>query len=101
MSIDTVQAVYFDRSVTLSTAELMQRSGLSEAEVRALVDCGAFAPDDPGAPAWTFTFECLTVARTAHRLREQYALEDTHALALVLRLTQRIDELQATLRRLR
>jgi chaperone modulatory protein CbpM len=101
MSIDTVQAVYFDRSVTLSTAELVERSGLSEAEVRTLVECGAFAPDDPHARAWTFTFECLVVARTAHRLREQYALDDAHALAVVLRLTQRIDELQSALRRMR
>jgi hypothetical protein len=34
-------------------------------------------------------------------LREQYALDDTHALVLVLRLTQRIEELQEALRRLR
>jgi len=101
MKIETVQAVYLDRTGTLTTTELVQRSGLSETEVRMLVECGAFAPDDPHAPVWLFAFECLTVARTAHRLREQYALEDTHALAVVLRLTQRIDEPQRTLRRAR
>jgi chaperone modulatory protein CbpM len=101
MSIDIVQAIYLERGATLSTAELVERSGLSETEVRALVECGAFAPADPRAQTWTFAFESLAVARTAVRLREQYALDDTHALVLVLRLTQRIEELQEALRRLR
>lgn len=101
MKIDIVQAVYLERDATLSTTELVERSGLSEHELRALVECGAVAPADPHAATWMFTFECLAVARTAVRLREQYALDDTHALAVVLRLTQRIDELEDALRRLR
>lgn len=99
MRIDTVQAVYLDRTITLTLAEVSERSGLTEVEVRTLVECGAVTPADPRAS--TFTIECLSVARTAYRLREQYALDDAHALALVLRLTQRIDELQEALRRLR
>ncbi|HEY1327440.1 MAG TPA: chaperone modulator CbpM [Casimicrobiaceae bacterium] len=103
MSIDTVQAIYvdLDRTVTLSTTELVERSGLTEVEVRTLVECGAFTPADPQSPAWTFSYECLGVARVASRLRDQYAIEDTHALALVVRLTQRIEELEQALRRWR
>lgn len=101
MKTDTVEAVYLDRTVTLTTAELVERSGLTEVEVYTLVECGAVTPAEPQGATWRFTMECLMVARTAYRLREQYALEDTHALALVLRLTQRIDELEEALRRLR
>ena len=99
MKIETVEAFYLDRSVILSEAELAERSGLSQAELRALVDAGAFAPAN--AQAWTYTVECLTVARTAHRLREEFALDDMHALAVVMRLTQRLAELQDELARVR
>lgn len=99
MKIDTVEAFYLDRMVMLTTAELVEHSGLTEVEVVALVECGAVTPSDPQASTWTFSGECLAVARTAVRLREQYALEDTHALALVLLLTQRIAALEDALRR--
>jgi hypothetical protein len=40
----------------------------------------------------------VVVARTARRLRDEFALDDSHALAVVLRLTQRIEALEAKLR---
>ena len=66
-------------------------SGHSEA-----ILCGAFSPVD--VSTWTFSARCVVVARTAYRLREEFALEDTHALAVVLRLMQRIEALQTELR---
>jgi hypothetical protein len=96
---DIVQAFYLDRTTTLSRDELIDRSGLTEVEIRTLVEAGALPAPDPGA--YTFTVECLTVARTACRLRDELALDDTHALALVLRLTQRIGELEDELAGLR
>jgi hypothetical protein len=99
MTAEIVQAFYLDRSVTISAAELVERSGLSVDELRDLVDVGAFAPVD--ARAWTFTVDCLAIARTAHRLREELALDDTHALALVMRLTQRVSSLEEEIARLR
>jgi hypothetical protein len=92
MSADIANAYYLDRTVTLSRTELITRSGLTETELIALVEAGALAAQD--VQAWTFTVECLTVARTACRLRDELALDDTHALAVVLRLTQRIGELE-------
>jgi hypothetical protein len=99
MNIETVQAFYLDRTVTLTEAEICERSGLTQAELRALVDAGAFAPAD--TTAWTYSFECLTAARTAFRLREEFALDDMHALAVVMRLTQRLADLQEELARVR
>ena len=99
MTPDIVQAFYLDRTVTLSRRELIERSGLSEVELTALVEAGALPLPDP--QGFTFTVECLTVARTACRLRDELALDDTHALAVVLRLTQRIGELEDALTNLR
>ena len=97
--MEAVQAFYLDRTFTLSESELAERSGLTQQELRALVDAGAFSPSDERT--WTYTVECLTIARTAHRLREELALEDTHALTVVLRLTQRVNALQEEIAQLR
>jgi hypothetical protein len=58
-------------------------------------------PRDQGKVSWTFSSRCLLVARTAHRLRDDLALEDPHSLALVLRLEQRIEALERELRAFR
>jgi chaperone modulatory protein CbpM len=101
MTIDWVHAVFVDDGDDMSLAQLAQASGLSERELRDLVECGAFAPLDAGASAWTFSTQCVVVARTAHRLREQLALDDAHSVAVVLRLLQRIDVLEREIERLR
>jgi hypothetical protein len=96
---DIVQAFYLEHTATLSRDELIDRSGLTEIEISTLVEAGALPAPDPGG--YTFTVECLTVARTACRLRDELALDDTHALAVVLRLTQRIGALEDQLAQLR
>jgi len=101
MTVDTVQALFIDRTLTLSESELVERSGLTAVELHALAESGALVPAASAGSTYTYTIECLTVARTACRLRDELALEDTHALAVVLRLTQRVSELQAELARLR
>jgi chaperone modulatory protein CbpM len=89
-----------DDTGAISISELVEQSGLSESELRVLVDCGALAPRDVGATAWTFTSQCIVTARTARRLRDDFALDDAHAVAIVLRLRERIDALEHELRRL-
>lgn len=101
MTQETVQAVFIDRTITFSEHEVVERSGLSAAELRALADAGAFALDVASDGTWRYTLECLGVARTASRLREELALDDAHALTVVLRLTQRIAQLQDELTLLR
>jgi chaperone modulatory protein CbpM len=83
-----------------SLAELAELSGLAEAELRELVECGAIAPPDPCAAQWTFSGECLVTIRAASRLRDDFELEP-HGVALVVTLLERIRALEAQLRELR
>lgn len=101
MKIESSEAFNLDESGALSFAQLVEQSGLSEADLRELVDCGALAPRDAGAPLWTFSSRCIVTARTARRLRDDFALEDVHTVAIVLRFTQRIESLEQELHRLR
>jgi len=79
-----------------SVGELAQLSGLSEPEVRELVDYGAIAPVRHDAPQWIFKGDCLVTVRAAGRLRASFELEP-HALALVIALLDRVRGLEAEL----
>jgi len=83
-----------------SLEELCELSGLSEAELRDLVDFGVLAPTDPGARHWTFSADRLVVARSASRLRKDFDL-DAQGVALVVTLLDRVRDLEAQLRDLR
>ena len=98
MKIESSTAVVLDDGGSLTVAELVERSGLSADELAALVDCGALEPRERGT-TWRFSTHCIVTARTARRLRDDFALDDTHALAILLRLMQRIEALEAELRR--
>jgi chaperone modulatory protein CbpM len=97
MKIELAEALWMDAHQEVSFAELSQSSGLSEAELRELVDCGALAPIDVQSAAWTFGGDCLVTVRTACRLRNDLEL-DPHALALALLFLNRIRALEAQLR---
>ncbi len=98
VKIESTTALVLDDSGTLSVAQLVEQSGLSEDELSALVDCGAIEPRETGT-SWRFSSRCVVTARTARRVRGDFALDDTHALAILLRLVQRIEALEAQLRR--
>jgi chaperone modulatory protein CbpM len=98
MTIEFAQAVYVDDGESVTWSELVERSGLSEAELFDLLDSGALS-DAPSNPVSArFSVKCVVVAHSARRLRDQFALEDSHSLAVVVRLTQRIATLEAELR---
>lgn len=84
----------------LSLAQVCELSGLSETELRALVEFGALAPADPLAREWTFGADRLPVARSAHRLRRDFDL-DFQGLALAITLLERVRDLEEQLRDLR
>jgi len=94
------QEGWLHESYELSVTELCDLSGLSESELRALVECGAIAPTDPGARAWTFGADRLVVARSASRLRKDFEL-DAQGLALAVALLERVRDLEEQLRDLR
>ena len=100
MQPDQVEAVWLDAHHCYSIAELERCSGLSEAELRELVDYGVLTPIDPQGVEWTFGGEVVVTIQAAGRLRNDLEL-DPQALALALALLGRIRELEAQLQSLR
>jgi hypothetical protein len=94
------QATWLHEHYEFSLEELCELSGLSETELRELVDYGVLAPIDSDAPHWTFSADRLVVARSARRLRKDFDL-DPHGVALVVTLLERVRDLEAELRALR
>jgi chaperone modulatory protein CbpM len=93
-------AVRFDTVTEVTWTQLVNASGLSEAELTELVQYGALVPRDPSAAPLTFESRWLMVARTASRLRRDFDL-DVHGVSVVLSFVERIESLEAELRRLR
>jgi chaperone modulatory protein CbpM len=80
----------------VSMTDLSEWSGLPQSVIRELVDYGALKP--AGGPE-TFGGDCVTRLRAAARLRNDLELE-TPALAIALSFLERIQALEATVRRL-
>ena len=100
METKPVEAVWLTEDCEFSFPELVALSGLSEAELRELVDYGAIAPVDPESPQWAFKGRCLITVRAAFRLRASFDLEP-HGVALVISLLDRIHGLEEELGSLR
>lgn len=100
MNIETFEALRVDERGEIGWTQLIEMSGLTESDLRELVDDGTLVPVDPTAPMWSFATHSVVVARMAGRLCRDFDL-DAHALAVVLRFATRIEELQKQLRALR
>ena len=79
----------------ISIVELADCAGLSEAEVRELVEYGALQPSD--AMTWMFSSACVGHVRAGMRLRRDLEL-DAAAFALVVSFLERIGDLEARVR---
>ena len=99
MKVELTEAVWLDERGAVTLLELAQCSGLAESELRELVELGALEPVDLDAAEWRFAARCISSARTAGRLRNDFEL-DSHGLALVLSLLERVQELETALQRL-
>ena len=97
MRLELTEVQWLNARQELSLHEFVQISGLPEAELRNLVEFGVLTPLDPRAPAWSFGADCLSLARTAGRLRRDFDL-DSAGLAVALALIERVWELEARLR---
>lgn len=99
MQIQIADIHWLDDVNELSITELAELSGLTEGELRELVEIGAIVPVEPAATRWTFRTECVVTVKTAVRLRNDFDL-DERGLYLSLTLLDRIHELEAQLRAL-
>ena len=100
MKPDQADATWLDAQHEFSFAELAQISGLSEEELRALVDYGVLAPIASQGGEWTFGGDIVVTMQAAGRLHADLEL-DAQALSLALTLLGRIRELEAQLCSLR
>lgn len=82
----------------VSIGELAEWCGLPQSVLQELVEFGALKPAEPGDAA-AFAGDCVTRLRIAARLRNDLELE-TPAFALVLSFLERIQVLEAKVRRL-
>jgi chaperone modulatory protein CbpM len=107
MRIDQAEALWLDQQHELSLMEMLALSGLTAAELQQLVACEILLPltavelaAESSFSEARFSGESLAQARIASRLRTAFDL-DADALALTLRLLNRIHELETELRHLR
>ncbi len=100
MSIEPTEVLWLDQQHELSLLELVALSGLTETELHELVDYGIIMPADPQAAQWIFHTDCIVIARTACRLRNDFEL-NAQGMALALSLLDRVHDLETQLRELR
>src|SRR5438067_13644078 len=100
MNIETCEALRIDERGAIEWTQLIELSGLPEAELRELVDDGPLVPVDIAAPPWTFDARERPAAREAGRLHRELDL-DAHALAVVLAFITRVEMPEAEVRALR
>lgn len=100
MEIDLTEIVWQDEWHEVSFAELVELSGLSEMELRQLVETGALVPRDMSGKQWSFSGHYVITARAIRRLRDDFDL-GPNALALALLFLDRIRDLEVQLCELR
>lgn len=100
MKVELTETLWLDERGTVTLLELSQCSGLTEDELRELVEFGALEPLDADAPQLSFGSRCIIAARAASRLRDDFEL-DTSGLAVALSLLERVRELELEVQRMR
>lgn len=96
MTIRTVEAVWLNTSDICSLEHIVEVSGLARNDILDLVETGVLTPSNDDPHNYFFHTECIVVARTARRLRDDFEL-DPQGLALAMRLLGRIKELETEL----
>ena len=99
MGTAKVEVTWLDSRETVSMAELSGICGLTEAELRELMEYGALAPVDRQQPEPVFSSERIGGLRRAARLRRDFEL-DLFAVALLLDYLDRIEALERQIRSL-
>lgn len=97
MNIEISAALWPETERAIALGEFAERSGLTHEFLLQLVDYEVLTPLDSAAP--TFAPSCLAAAQTACRLHRDFEL-DAPALALVMRLLDRIRDLESAMRAL-
>jgi chaperone modulatory protein CbpM len=100
MRIELTEVFWLHEHQALSSNQLAELSGLSEAEIDELTDYGAIAPKDTDVQQRSFDAQCIVAVRTARRLRDDFDL-NMHGVTLALTLLDRVHDLETQLSNLR
>ena len=96
MTVQISEAIWLNNDEVCSLQHVAAVSGLSEGDVLDLVETGVLSPVGNERGSHMFYTECIVVARKARRLRDDFEL-NADGLALVLKLLNRVDSLEAQL----
>lgn len=100
MNAQVVEVGWLDARETLTAEELSRVCGLSAAELDELIDYGALDPIRRTGSERVFSAEWVAPLRAAGRLRQDFDL-DMFAVAILLGLLNRIEELEREVKSLR
>jgi hypothetical protein len=93
------EVLWLDEQRVVTLRELVEVSGMDEAELLELVHSGALQVRETTG-GYSFSARMITVVRTASRLRDDLEL-DTRALSVALKLLERVRDLETEIARLR
>lgn len=100
MNAQGVEVGWLDARETLTAVELSRVCGLSAAELDELIEYGALTPIRRNGSERIFSAECVVPLRAAGRLRKDFDL-DLFAVAILVGLLNRIEELEREVKSLR
>lgn len=96
MTVHITESVWLNASDICSFDHLVQVSGLNHDALLNLVEAGILEPTNTDSKNYFFPNDCIVIARTARRLRDDFEL-DPEGLAVAINLLRRIDKLEAQL----
>lgn len=99
-TLSLTESVWLNDSDICSLAHIVEVSGLAEQDIMDLVETGILEPAKADPGNYFFRTDCVAIARTARRLRDDFEL-NPNGLALALNLLQRVSQLEQELASLR
>jgi len=100
ITVSRTESVWLNSSDICSLAHIVEVSGLAEHDILDLVETGILEPANDDPENYFFRVDCIVVARTARRLRQDFEL-NSDGLALALNLLRRVSQLEKELAGLR
>jgi chaperone modulatory protein CbpM len=98
--VNEPEVLWLDEHRVVSLTELVEVSGFTPEELLELAQGGAIPVRERTGATYTFSAQCISVVRTASRLRDELEL-DMAGLGVALRLLERVRVLEEEISRLR
>jgi chaperone modulatory protein CbpM len=97
MRVHISESVWLNEADVCSIEHLAEVSGLSQDELRDLMESGVIVPAEDAGGTLAFPLHYIVTVKTARRLRDDFEL-DRNGLVMALTLLRRIQSLETELR---